>query len=257
MSDGLHVTIEDDDDAAASARIADSNRRYEEATREADQYRAETARLRRQTAVDRVAVDLATTEAEIEAARGALYWAKENGDFASEVAAQEKLTSSVTKRENLTARAEAIQRQPMPQTFEDHLSRFTPRTADWMRRNRDWVMDPGKSNRLQSAHHVAVARGLEPDTDEYFDHVERTIGLRSGGGRSSSGRVAADVDPRRPVSSDGRTVLLTKGERERAIDGTLTWNYGPNRGKPIGIQEMARRKAAMVAEGRYNRLGES
>jgi hypothetical protein len=50
-----------------------------------------------------------------------------------------------------------------------------------------------------------------------------------------------------------RRVSLTQGEIQNATDGTLQWNYddpsGKNRwkkGDPIGVNEMARRKAAMA-----------
>jgi hypothetical protein len=40
-------------------------------------------------------------------------------------------------------------------------------------------------------------------------------------------------------------VRLTKGEYQQAIDGTICWNSGPLKGKPIGPKEYARRKVAM------------
>jgi len=59
-------------------------------------------------------------------------------------------------------------------------------------------------------------------------------------------------------------VSLTEGEVRAAEDGTHLWNVGqvyngrvlqPNDkmvGEPIGIQEFARRKRTMMAEGRYD-----
>jgi hypothetical protein len=118
-----------------------------------------------------------------------------------------------------------------------------------------------KSAKVTAAHFDALAEGLQQDTPEYFQHVERQIGLGGNSRRPGSERGAvqrtADYDPSKPsthVRNGGKDVFLTKGERERATDGTLVWNYGPNKGKPLGIQEFARRKAEMVREGRFDRL---
>ena len=56
-------------------------------------------------------------------------------------------------------------------------------------------------------------------------------------------------------------VRLSAAEARSATDGTLVWNYedptGKGRfkkGEPIGIQEMARRKAALTKDGRYQNV---
>jgi hypothetical protein len=146
-------------------------------------------------------------------------------------------------------------------SFEDHLSRFTEPTAQWMREHREWVEDPRKNAKLIGAHHMAVGEGMAQDTDDYFEFVEKTIGLRGNnsnrGGRSSGGGTSVNYNsnPNTHVRDGGKTVILTKGERERANDGSIIWNYGELKGKPIGNTEYARRKAAMVVEGRYDKLG--
>src|SRR5262249_3474822 len=112
-------------------------------------------------------------------------------------------------------------------SFSDYTAQFSDRTAEWMHRNRDWITDPKKSARVQSAHFSAVADGLSPDSDEYFSHVEKAIGLRSGGGNGSSrggnmqrGSMKYDpADHRTHVTPNG--VYLTENERKIAQDGTL------------------------------------
>ena len=56
----------------------------------------------------------------------------------------------------------------------------------------------------------------------------------------------------------GEQVVLTRGEQLAATDGTHVWNYDDPSGKfkkndPIGIREMARRKAALTKQGAYDR----
>jgi hypothetical protein len=143
--------------------------------------------------------------------------------------------------------------------LEDHFSKFTDRTAQWMREHKDWVTDPRKNAKVTGAHNFAVSEGLTPDTDEYFEFVEKMVGLRGGNGGSRSStnmrREGPKYDPadhRTHVTPDG--VYLTENERKLATDGTLVFNAGPRRGQPIGIQEMARRKAEMAKQGMYNRI---
>jgi hypothetical protein len=141
----------------------------------------------------------------------------------------------------------------------------TEPTARWLREHPDWVLDRQKNAKLTAAHFDAEADGVVPDTPEYFARIEKQIGLRgngsargsAGGALRNSGVHPADFNPgdvSTHIRDGGREVFLTKGEAKAANDGTLVWNYGPLKGKPIGTQEAARRKAAMFAEGRYNRL---
>ena len=58
----------------------------------------------------------------------------------------------------------------------------------------------------------------------------------------------------------GTEVRLTKGEAASATDGTLVWNFpdpsGQNRwqkGDPIGLAEMARRKHEGMKAGLYDK----
>jgi hypothetical protein len=132
-----------------------------------------------------------------------------------------------------------------------------------MREHKDWVQDPRRNAKLVGAHHMAVGDGLEPDTPEYFAHVERQLGIRSGGGSSrGSGNERASMggavkinpgDFNSHVTDDGK-VYLSENEKRIAQDGTLVHNFGPNKGKPIGVVEMARRKREQIKMGLHNRI---
>jgi hypothetical protein len=159
-------------------------------------------------------------------------------------------------------RHEQLQQAPIRtgDDFGDHTAKFSDPTAAWMHQNRDWITDPKKSARVQSAHFDAVAEGIEPDSDEYFSHVERKIGFRSGGS-NRGGNVQRDI------SGGGNEVRLSKGEVERANDGSICWNVGntdsrgnvirhgdPRVGKPIGNVEYARRRIEMEKQGYYSKV---
>jgi hypothetical protein len=266
MDDGeITVVVEGEDASAAHSSVS----RIEALNRQADRdhgiaarARLETARLNREGAIRKIEVDLLTTESEARAAEAAYRDARELGDVDAEVAAQRRLTATETKRANLEMQQAAWQHAPISSgdPLEDHFSRFTDRTAAWMRAHKDWVTDQRKSAKLTGAHNFAVSEGLTPDTDEYEEFVEKMIGMRGGNGASNRGgsnmrRSSSNINPNDVNThvQDGG-VFLTKGERERANDGSIVWNTGPNKGKAVGNAEYARRKAAMIAEGRYNKL---
>jgi hypothetical protein len=73
----------------------------------------------------------------------------------------------------------------------------TEPSARWLREHRDWVTNPQKNARLTSAHFDAVAEGLTPDSSEYFEHVERAIGLdrRSANDDRGGRRPTFDYNP--------------------------------------------------------------
>ncbi len=271
MSGEIRIQIEDDDEVTApnaKESIADIERRAAEADAVTARLKHETARHRADIA--RMRVGTALTKAGMEANEAAAEYrsALEAGDIDTQTAAQARMAEVEARRIRLREHEAALERSPVLQhadPVEALAATRTEPTAKWLREHRDWVTDPKKNAKLTSAHFDAVAEGLTPDTESYFEHVERRIGLsenakgaRSEGNRSG-GRPPAKYDrrdPRTHVQGCGRDVFLTKGERERATDGTLTWNFGPKRGQPIGTQEFARRKAAMHAEGRYNQLND-
>lgn len=63
-----------------------------------------------------------------------------------------------------------------PMTHETMISRFTPRTQEFLRKNdASWVTDEKSNNKLRAAHFSAVADGHIPDSDSYFDAVGRMM----------------------------------------------------------------------------------
>ena len=193
----------------------------------------------------------------MKAARSAYSTAREYGDVDGEVAAQERLNAAQINLNNLRQQQEAWQRAPISSgdAFEDHLSNFTSRTADWMRAHKDLVTDPRSNSKLVGCHHLALGEGLVPDSDEYFSFVENKMGLKNGGGNGRSGNV------QRGSSDGGNAVRLSKGEVERANDGSIQWgrhDLAAGRikdasmiGKPIGNVEYARRRIEMQKQGYY------
>jgi hypothetical protein len=186
-----------------------------------------------------------------------------------------------------TRRAEPQQqRQVAPDPIEEFINRQSPLSRDWLKAHREFITDQRKNAKLVAAHNDAIAEGLVVESPEYFSHVETFVGLRQAeqrapqqqrqNGANGNGRATAQAAPKRrpavpvaPVNqasgggsegNGGTQVSLTPGEARTATDGTLIWNYddksGKNRfkkGDPIGLQEMARRKHQMQAQGLYDK----
>ncbi len=265
MDDGEITVVvegEDSDSGATSSRIKELNEQADRDRAFTARTNLQTAHLRREADLRSVDAAMLTAESEARAAEAVLKEADDMGDSDAKVAATRRLTAVEVRRNNLEQQAAMLRRMPVSSgdPLEDHFSRFTDRTAAWMREHKDWVTDPKKNAKVTGAHNFAIAEGFTPDTDEYFEYVEKMIGLRGGNGGGNRGsnmqrQKSTSYDPadhRTHVTPNG--VYLTENEKKIATDGTLVWNYGPNKGKALGLQEMARRKAEMHKQGMYDRL---
>jgi hypothetical protein len=237
------------------ARIAAANARTQQNV-------ALTAQYRKEIAHNRIVTELSRADVEGHQARAPYRDAVETGDPDGQASAQARMVEVEARRARLHDQQRYVQNLPAvpADVVEAACQGRTAATANWLRAHPEHVRDPSKMAKLTAAHYDAEAEGLTPDSREYFAHIERRIGLRGDAVQRKAsevrtGPVPAGVKPGDPVTHvrDGE-VFLTKGERERATDGTLVWSHGPHKGKPLGIVEYARRKAAMHAEGRYNRL---
>lgn len=192
----------------------------------------------------------------------------------AEILRYEEAATDLDGLEADTARAPRQEQQQPGQRAADPVESFiatrTPKSQEWLRNHKDWITDPRKSNKLTAAHHDAVGEGITPDTTEYFEHVEKYLGIRKDaetrkdGGDRRQTRQGAPTVPVNASGNDGghgtgaRTVRLTRAEATAATDGTHVWNWDDPKGKfkkgdPIGVQEFARRKEQMQKAGWYDR----
>jgi hypothetical protein len=203
--------------------------------------------------------------------------ANENADYSGASDAHAKLARIEARRARLAETKNELELKHAEMSalasadpVESFARTRTPMTADWIRRHPEWVLNPQKNARLQAAHYGAAAEGIEPDTGRYFSFIEKSLGLD--GGRSSARRAPAEQSQSRPsnatVYEDGSTVLkvkpgdpvppnsvrLSRREVEIATDGTLVFETGPNRGKPIGLAEYVRRRRLMESDPKWQRM---
>lgn len=223
---------------------------------------------------------IAAAKAERESAERDYKLAFEAGDGSGMATAQSRIASaqydirdlerSKIDLEDVSQKKQEV-RTEIPAQQIDPIEQFiqtkTGPTQTWLREHTDYIRDPKKNARMIAAHWDAVGNDVPVDTPEYFNHVERYLGLKKSANtqdapaqsqRRPSAPVAAVTPTAGGMSGQSNTVRLTANEASTATDGTLVWNYedptGKNRwkkGDPIGVQEMARRKQQLAKDGRY------
>lgn len=78
---------------------------------------------------------------------------------------------------------EQQRRQPAPRIEQQQLDPIeaqiqsvqSPTSQAWLRSHRDVLADPVKTSLMTAAHHESVAMGIQPDTPDYFAHIESKV----------------------------------------------------------------------------------
>jgi len=185
-------------------------------------------------------------------------------DYDSAVEIQNEMATNAAKLLQLQQGKEALEGQPRqtaPQPYqadpvEALASQLSPRSAEWIRRNQQFARDPKLNQRMLAAHSLAITHDIVPDTDEYFESIERTLGVQNQySDRNSadpSGDAARVVQRRSspaaaPVTRSSSTngsrptvVRLTSAEAEMASMMGMT------------EKEYALNKVALKREGKMN-----
>ena len=106
-------------------------------------------------------------------------------DLAAEI--QAEMSSNAAKLLQLEQGKQALEsaprtEAPRPYTadpVEALASQLSPRSADWVRRNPQFATDQRLYQKMIAAHNLAVADGIDPDTEDYFASIEETLRIRS------------------------------------------------------------------------------
>ena len=212
------------------------------------------------TAIERVKENSDQLESALEAAMSAQ-------DFRAAAKIQRDLSANEARLLQLENGKAAMEAQPKPapplpiktmayDPVEALASQLTPRSAAWLRAHPECARDPKLYQKMIAAHNIAVADGVEPDSDEYFQTVEQTVFKRvpktdvddddaaedpmAAAAKAAPARHAAP--PAAPVSrgNTGRSVRLSPAEREAAEMSGMT------------EQEYAAAKQEMVKSGRIH-----
>lgn len=138
--------------------------------------------------------------------------------------------------------------QPREMNVDTLINQVTPRSAEWLRTNREHLPDPRSIRVMARAHEDAVDYGIVPESDAYFRFVENRLGIgeskRAVPGFDDAMEYAAKPTQKRssppsaPVSRSGNStnrsgvVTLTASEVEAAkISGITPQEYYRNKMK--------------------------
>ena len=267
--------VEADDASDPKLAIAELNRKLREANQRAQQAEKTAREQYENSLAARAEVEdtnlhlvnnaIDTVKRENDILKANLRDALASGDYDKAAEAQEAISMNAAKLLQLENGREAMKTQqrqpvqPMPRAVdpvEQVKASLSPRSAAWVDKNPEYVRDQRLFRKMVAAHELAVADGIEADSDEYFAAVEKTLGMRS--------RVEAETDegafssasqpvqrraapPSAPVSrsaggtgSKPNVVRLTSAEREMADMMGMT------------EKEYALNKLALQREGKLN-----
>lgn len=241
---------------AANKRAADA-----EAARVAAEQKAHGATVAsHETNLALVSNAIDTLKQSSEIAKANYRAAMQAGDYDAAATYQEEMATHAAKLLQLENGKQALEAQPIPSApvtrsadpVEAFAAQLSPKSAEWVRRNPQYVTDPRLNQKMIAAHNLVMADGHVADSDEYFAAVEGVLGMRkaeartseetSSASRSSGGRNASPP-PAAPVSREtrgGNVVRLTAEEREMAEMMKMT------------PEEYAKNKLALKKEGRLH-----
>jgi hypothetical protein len=159
----------------------------------------------------------------------------------------DKLENGLHEMQNAPKRAPA----PPPAAsskMDQIISSVTPRSAAWLKNNRDAIDNDRMINKMFRAHEDAVDEGVEPDSDAYFRYIEGRLGL------------AKQQEQESPLSSASKPVSrqtpppaapVNRTSNGRSNQATLT-RAEADMAKMLGMSEKEYwlHKAALQKEGK-------
>lgn len=207
------------------------------------------------------ALKAATSEAEI--AERALVEALRASDYDAAGKAQRLIAAAEAKilqLENGKAALEEQKREapkreePKRNDVDSWIDSLSPRSADWMRSHREFVGDQTMMNKIGAAHNFAVsAKGILPDSDEYFAFIEESIGLRKP-------EAEAEPAPKPKPQKITPSAPVVNGKQAASVRGEVmtlspemrqvAWELYSDRSRADAERQYAIDRANMIKSGR-------
>jgi hypothetical protein len=110
------------------------------------------------------------------------------------------------------------------------INNVTPRSSEWLQRNREHVSDARSIRVMKRAHEDAVDYGIAPESDAYFQFVENRMGISESRQQPASAPMQRKASPpAAPVSRSGNgtgsrpnVVRLSSEQQEMAKNLGMT-----------------------------------
>lgn len=208
VKDELETAKRGGEEASRRAAVAeDANRRLR-----GEVHQGQVSVRRQQIAMlDRAIQAEAAT---IEAAKRDYAAALEAGEYAKAADAQEVMAEAASRRTTMLNGKAQLEATPEPQapapqqgeptTFEEKLARYTPRTQAFIRRHPELLNDDRMRERAEGLHSIAKSKGYVPDSDAYFDYLERNLTDESAASGQPGSRKTGAAPPSRNPLTTGR-----------------------------------------------------
>jgi hypothetical protein len=243
----------------------------EQAARVAAEQRAreaESGEVRAKTDVQATQLDLvkgaiATVTQSLDVLEGKYAEAASAGDWAAAAKVQREIGTNSARLLQLENGKTQLEKAPKPviressDPVEQFTANMTPRSAAWVRAHPDYVRDARLNRKMIRAHEDAMDEGIKPDTDEYFDAIERRLELRQAPAQQDGDTDVALSDAARPTSQ--------RSPAPAAAPVSRSGNGGGSRPNVVRLsaeqreiaklngmtdEEYARQVVALKAEGR-------
>lgn len=180
---------------------------------------------------------LARIEATKRAAEGELLQAQAEYKEAFEQADPEKITAATTKLSRASTILSSLPTAPpvVPAAPQPDVAQVSPRLSAWVQKNQWFTSDQRLHNTAMGYHQIALAQGVPPDTDQYYDFIDRNMSAHLGGPAPTTApaqtrpaaaapakpRFVAPVNPSgtsdaKPAPAKSGKVVLSKSEVDMA-----------------------------------------
>jgi hypothetical protein len=206
-----------------------------------------------------------TVKERAEALKSAYAESMQVGDYAKAAEIQNAMAVNAHQLEKLKDGKKAMKKQikeaenapPAPQPKGDMIDQLaeqvSPRSASWLRANRDVLNNKRMIEKMGLAHRETEIDGIVPDTDEYFEFIESRLGLRNRVDKveavesplSAASAPAPKKSTQPPPAPVSRGTQRPNVMRLTAAEADMASSLG------MSPEEYAKNKALAMKEGRY------
>jgi hypothetical protein len=189
-----------------------------------------------------------TLKRETDILKANLRAAMASGDYSAAADAQEAMADTKAKLLQLENGKAALQEQlrnPVQRVeapvdaVEALASQLSPRSAAWVRAHPEYARNPRLTQKMIAAHNLVTADGMAPDTDEYFESVERVLGVSA----PPSASVAAAEEPMSAASAPAQ-----RRSSPAAAPVSRSGNPGNSRPNVVRLSPQEREMAQMMGQ---------
>lgn len=192
-------------------------------------------------------------------------------DWKAAAKAQRQMADNSAKLAQLEAGRVALEKAPKPtprapvDPVEHFASQLTAPSAAWVRAHPEFVRDAHKNRQMIAAHELALARGYEADTPQYFASIEKTLDVapavtrnetKTNGDDDPMADAAKPVERAAPAAAPvSRNVNGSNGSRQGTVkltpeEAEVARMMFPDSKDPL--KEYALNKVALKKEGKLS-----